>query len=209
MDVCMSNNEKKLFDKFISKSTNYFEYGAGGSTYYACTKLNLDNIYAVESNTKWISTILLNQVCLDKKNNNKLNIKFYQINRNPDQNILANHLLNKDNEKFKPNWEMYSKAITELDKDKLEKIDFVLVDGRFRVACCLMAILSVNNNCFIAIHDFYFSGKSCNRYKTYCVVEKYLDKIEETEQLVVFKKKQNINKDELLKDYNLFKHNTL
>jgi hypothetical protein len=209
MEICMSKKEKELFEKYINISNNYYEYGSGGSTYLVCCKENINKIYAVESNTQWIDTILSHKVCYNRKENNKLIIKFYQINKNPKQNILANHLKLDENQVFKLQWEKYSQSISELTQKELDSIDFVLVDGRFRVACCLMAINYVNNDCKIAIHDYYFSGKSCNRYKTYCVVEKYLDKIEETEQLVIFKKKQNINLDELLKDYNLFKHNTL
>ena len=147
--------------------------------------------------------------CKEKINNNELILIFHQINDNINKNILANDLLKKENQIFKENWINYSKSITNLHNDEIQKINFVLIDGRFRVACCLMTISVINDDCYIAIHDYYFSGKSCNRYKTYCIVEKYLDKIEETSQLVIFKKKNVIDLDELNSDYEKMKYEPL
>ncbi len=188
LTVCMKDNEKVLFDKYLSQCTNYFEYGGGGSTVFACSKHNINQIYFVESNQQWVNKIMEDQDCKKRTENNKLKLLFHQINNNVNDNILANHLKKPENQQFKPNWEKYSKSITQISIDELKGIDFVLVDGRFRVGCCLMAILHTNQDCMIGIHDYYFSGKSCNRYATYCVVQKYLDKIEEASQLVIFKR---------------------
>lgn len=205
--VCMKDDEKSLFDKYLSNCTNYFEYGGGGSTVFASSKSNIDRIYFVESNQQWVDKILSDSNC--KQKGDRLQLLFHQINKNVNDNILAGHLDKAENQIFKPNWERYSKAILQVNADEQRSIDFVLVDGRFRVACCLMAILYTGSDCIIGIHDFYFSGKSCNRYATYCVVEKYLDKIEESSQLVIFKKKPNYDKEALLKDYENMKYEPL
>lgn len=206
MEICMTNDESILLDKYLSNSSNYFEYGGGGSTYFACTKSNINHIYCVESNDQWVNKIKEQDICKKRLNNQELTFFIIQINKNMSQNILANHLLKSENKVYQNNWEKYSNCISNLDTNILNTIDFVLVDGRFRVGCTLMAIKYVNNDCIIAIHDFYFSGKSCNRYETYCVVEKYLDKIEEIGQLVIFKKKENIDYSLLMEDYQKMKY---
>ena len=41
-----------------------------------------------------------------------------------------------------------------LNKEHQSSIDFVFIDGRFRVACCLKCYDIINNNCLIAFDDF-------------------------------------------------------
>lgn len=209
LNICMKKDEIELFDKYLQKCSNYFEYGGGGSTVYACGKKNINKIYFVENNQIWVNKIMNSDSCKEKINNNELVLIFHQINDNINKNIMPNDLLKKENQIFKENWINYSKSIIKLNTDEIQKINLVLIDGRFRVGCCLMTISVINDECYIAIHDYYFTGKSCNRFKTYCIVEKYLDKIEETSQLVIFKKKKNINLNELNDDYEKMKYEPL
>lgn len=46
-------NDKDMFYRYLSKATNYFEYGSGGSTYQASLRDNLIKIYSVESDLLW------------------------------------------------------------------------------------------------------------------------------------------------------------
>jgi hypothetical protein len=41
--------DMKMFNRYLDKSTVYFEYGSGGSTYQANLKPNIQKIYTVES----------------------------------------------------------------------------------------------------------------------------------------------------------------
>jgi len=69
----------------------------------------------------------------------------------------------------------YSNHITLLDekiKNKKE-IDFVMIDGRFRVACCLKCFSIINNDCLIAFDDFL-------KRQEYHIVLKFYDIIEKT-----------------------------
>lgn len=75
-------------------------------------------------------------------------------------------------------------------------IDTIFIDGRFRVACALSALLHCQNST-IMIHDFF------NRQQYHIVLE-FLDMIEECETLGVFKPKKRLNKanlQTLLKQY--------
>ena len=73
----------------------------------------------------------------------------------------------------------YSNQILLLDPNEIQKIDLILIDGRFRVACCL--------NCLIAFDDFL-------PREEYNIVLDYYDIIEKTEDnnMVILKKKTNI-----------------
>jgi len=68
--------------------------------------------------------------------------------------------------------------------------DFVLVDGRFRVACFLKVLKASTPQTIIAIHDY-------TSRPQYHFVEKFADVIERSEELVAFRKKETIDETEL------------
>lgn len=78
-----------MFYKYLKQSENYFEFGAGGSTYQAFQLPNIKNIFSVESSLEWIHLIIDNiksndyQIINspDKKIENK-KLHFYDINFN-------------------------------------------------------------------------------------------------------------------------------
>ena len=82
-----------------------------------------------------------------------------------------------------------------LDK---ENIDFLLIDGRFRVACCLKSFECLRNSSKICFDDF------LNR-KNYHVVLDYFEIIEHTSDncMVILQKKSNVLKPskELIEQY--------
>ena len=86
-----------------------------------------------------------------------------------------------------------------LSKQEQEKIDLVLIDGRFRVACCLKCYDLINEECYIAFDDFLHR-------KHYHLVLEYFDIIEKTSdnRMVILKKKKNLNiLKELIEKYEL------
>jgi hypothetical protein len=83
--------------------------------------------------------------------------------------------------------------------EERSKIDLVMIDGRFRVACCLKCFDIINDGCFIAFDDF------LNR-KKYHIILVYYEIVEKTEdkRMVILRKKKNISiPDELIKKYEL------
>ena len=48
----------------------------------------------------------------------------------------------------------YSNYMRNLNEEEQKNIDLILIDGRFRVACCLKCFSIINSNCFIAFDDF-------------------------------------------------------
>ena len=159
MEPHLSKNDKNIFYKYLDNTNVYFEYGSGGSTYQASIRKNIKTIYSVESTIGWQKK--LNQII---KNTN-INYIYNEMDTKPDtwgqpgKNATDIQKIN------------YSNQITKLSKEEQDSIDLVLIDGRFRVACCLKCYDIIKDNCMIAFDDF------CIRQQ-YHIVLKYFDIIE-------------------------------
>ena len=187
MEPFLSNNDKKLFYKYLDNINVYFEYGSGGSTYQASIRKNIKTIYSVESDIIW-----------QKKLNQSI--------KNPNINYIYNEMDTRPNTWGNPGKNAtniqkinYSNHITKLSKEEQDNIDLVLIDGRFRVACCLKCYDIIKDNCLIAFDDF------LNRPQYHIVLE-YFDIIEKTQdnRMVILKKKKNVDiPKELIEKYEL------
>ncbi len=182
-----SENDKIMFYKYLDKSKNYFEYGSGGSTYQASIRSNIKKVFSVESDKEWYDNLV--NMGLEKK----VKLKFVDLNCLPNNWGYPSIYVN-DSDKKK-----YSSVILKMDKHILSSLDFILIDGRFRVACCLKCFKVIKENCFIAFNDF------LDR-KQYHIVLDYFDIIEETiDKKMVILKKKNVEKplDSVIKKYEL------
>ena len=93
----------------------------------------------------------------------------------------------------------YSNHMINLNKEHQSSIDFVFIDGRFRVAYCLKCYDIINNNCLILFRRF------LNRPQYHIVLE-YFDIVEKTidNRMVILKKKANVNiPKEVIEKYEL------
>jgi hypothetical protein len=190
MEPFLATNDKIMFYKYLDKANVYFEYGSGGSTYQANIRNNIRKIYSVESDINWINTI---------KNNiqsNKINFFFNEMNTQP--NSGGNPGPNSTHTQ----WINYSNHMRNLSKDEQKSIDFVLIDGRFRVASCLKWFDIIGSDCLIAFDDF------LNRMQYYVVLD-YYNIIEKTEdnRMVILQKKENIISipNEIIEKYELIR----
>jgi len=190
LEPLFSNNDKDMFYKYLSKATTYFEYGSGGSTYQASLRKNLLKIYSVESDLIWHTKL--------KKIVNNSSVKFIYSEMDTKPDTYGNPGPNSTRD----DWIKYSNQISFLELEDLKAIDFILIDGRFRVACCLKCFDLINSECFIAFDDF------LNR-PYYHIVLDYYDIIEQTadNRMVILKKKLNINvPKEVIEKYELDKN---
>jgi hypothetical protein len=188
----MAPNEQIVFTKYVSKSTNYLEFGSGGSTFKAL-ELSATNVFSIESSKEWITT-MKEYIFIRWHSLNRLRLIYVNIGK------TSNFGYPTDFSNLKL-FEEYSKGI--FVKLPAAKIDTVLIDGRFRVACTLQSILNLgkNKDLIIMIHDFW------NR-KEYHIVLKYLEVAEKIDSLAVLKLKNDINLKEVENDYNQYKYNT-
>lgn len=187
MEPHLANDDKKLFYKYLDNTNVYFEYGSGGSTYQASIRKNIKNIYSVESDITWQKS--LKKIIKTSNINYIYNEMETQPNKwgNPGKSATNIQKIN------------YSDHIKKLSKEEQDNIDLVLIDGRFRVACCLKCYDIIKDNCHIAFDDF------LNR-PIYHIVLEYFDIIEKTEnkRMVILKKKKNVNiPKELIEKYEL------
>jgi len=191
MEPWLGTNDKSMFYKYLNKSTTYFEYGSGGSTNQAAIRKNITKIYSVESDYEWhnkLKTIL--------KDYNHIEFIYNEMDTKPNDwghpgsNSTPEQIIN------------YSNHIKLIDEDIQKKIDIVMIDGRFRVSCCLKCFDVISDDCVIIFDDF------LNRPQ-YQVVLDYYEIIEKTQdnRMVILKKKNNINcvPNELIKKYELIK----
>jgi len=188
MNPWLAHNDTTMFYKFLDKATVYFEYGTGGSTYQANIRNNIIKIYSVESDIQWLNK--LQQQIRSGKVVFLYNEMDAQPNKcgYPGENSTPTQMIN------------YSNHIRNLSKDEQQKIDLVLIDGRFRIACCLKCFDVIKSDCLIAFDDF------LNR-KQYHIVLDYYDIIEKTadERMVILKKKNDIFSipEDIIKKYEL------
>ena len=195
----MAPKDKILFYKYLDKASVYFEYGSGGSTYVASLKPNLKQIYSVESDLKFLNTLnkLIEDGTKDMSVTPTLSWLYIELGTKygdwgqPHKNCPEHQKIS------------YSSQLGNLKKTEREKIDLILIDGRFRAASCLKCFQYIKDDCVIMFDDF------LNRTQCYGVVLDYYDIIEKTEdnRLVVLKKKPNIQKIplEIIKKYELEK----
>ena len=158
----MSINERELFRNTIRNSKHYFEFGAGGSTYFACSIPSIISITSVESDTIYINKI--QQLCP------RANILFANIGPTKKWGYPIVNTYN---------WSNYYNM---WDKRPVEP-DTVLIDGRFRVACALTIILT--SNPLIIIHDF------LNRTQYHILLD-FFDIVKSIDTLVLIKRKNDI-----------------
>lgn len=184
MDPFLSQNDVKLFYKYLDKASNFFEYGTGGTTYQASIRPNIKSITTVETDYIWFKQF---KFLLEDKH-----IKCIYCEMDAKPNTWGNPGPNSTLEQYIH----YSNQIKEVKS--VNKIDFILIDGRFRVACCLKCFDVINEECLIAFDDF------LNR-KEYHIVLDYYDIIDKTKDkiMVILKKKKNVKSPsaELIEEY--------
>lgn len=171
----MSDNETALFEKYLERAKRYFEFGSGGSSKLAAS-FGL-TVNGVESDRKWLTR-------LQQDLGSKGNIRYVDVGPTGEWGAPTD-LSAADR------FPDYSAAINTTG----EGYDFILVDGRFRVACALETVANIlahqkENEAIVFIHDFW--GRDY-----YQPVLKYLDNIESVESAAVFRVRQNIDRQEL------------
>jgi hypothetical protein len=188
MEAFLSKNDKNVFYRYLDMANVYFEYGSGGSTYQASIRPNIRKIYSVESDGTWQKKL---------KNIIKKDITYIFNEMDTQPNTWGNPGKNATNiQKID-----YSNHLGKLNKQDQLEIDLVLIDGRFRVACCLKSFDIIKDTCLIVFDDF------LNRPQYHCVLD-YFDIVEKTSdnRMVILKKKQNVSvPPELISKYELIK----
>ena len=174
----MTIKEIDLLKNYASSANLYFEYGCGGSTVLVNSYTNIKRIVSIDSCLEWIE-----KTKQQISDTSKLNFHYIDINGN------CSGWGSPIDESKISDWVKYPNSILE----QKENFDLVLVDGRFRVACCAAAAIKMSKNSFLLLHD-------CERYN-----DIPLTKIDQVGSLAVYIK-EDINEEELINIINKYKH---
>mmetsp|Transcript_20473 Transcript_20473/g.36957 ORF Transcript_20473/g.36957 Transcript_20473/m.36957 type:complete len:256 (+) Transcript_20473:100-867(+) len=191
MVPAMQPAEADLLRKYFAKSTKYLEFGSGGSTVTALKYPNLKSIQAVENYPPWVQKMKERNDVKEAELSGRLKFIVHDIGPVTEYGYPASTGIDEGfptaDQFAKENFPKYCKT-EDLD---MEQLDFVLVDGRFRVNCFLNVLKYAGPDTRIAIHD-YFRG-------IYHIIENFADKVEYAGSLNIFKVHANIDQDELAK----------
>lgn len=137
----MSAAELALFKAFLSKSARYLEFGAGGSTVLASSHAK-EWIVSVDSSREWLDRVAAE--CEEAPT--RATLIFADIGRTGDWGFPVDPAA-------QARWSSYHADVWSL-APQCREADFVMVDGRFRVACFAQAVLHCSASVLIGIHDF-------------------------------------------------------
>lgn len=164
----MTEDEISLLDKTISDCQNYLEFGIGGSTFLALSKNNIKRVITVETDPVWIDKMHSYDIIVSNQANGRLNIIHSDIGdivgpghpADPNNTKCLNYTIN-------------------LWPAQPDDIDCCLIDGRFRLATALCALLFLPDCTFIW-HDFAYRQK-------YAPVLPYIKVISVIDSMIVYK----------------------
>jgi hypothetical protein len=192
MRPCMSNKEIELFNKYLNTFHIYVEFGSGGSTYLASVNTNIKYICTIESCLMWIDKVKEQESVQTRLAQQQIEFIHVDTGANPHNWGFPS------NQNKKENWPLYSAAILKSNIYTTSDKILVLIDGRFRVACAAQSACVVKPDSVICIHDY------MNR-SHYHVVDKFLEMIESIDTMAIFKRRANINNEEIMKIYESYK----
>ena len=188
----MSPDEFRLFARLTKDARAVIEYGSGGSTVYFLREKK--RIHSVDSNPEF-HRMMLGIPFVSSRIGNGLTLDFVDVGPT---DMFGTPLSNERSSE----WTRYvSQPWTRVQPG--ERVDLVLVDGRFRVACCLYSVRKILelgwSSTVILIHDF-------SKRKEYHVILPFLQELDSAMTLSAFRVRESpdlAELDRLLEEYTL------
>ena len=182
LQIRMSPMEIELLKCYYAKASCYIEFGCGGSTLEALKFGNIQSIYSIESDKSWMDKLCEYTTINEAVEQRRLNLIHADIGPTGDWGAPSG----PSHVSYWPDyyWGVWSR----LPKTP----DCILIDGRFRVACAIMAALmcAPGHRQFI-IHDF-------SERSEYHILHKYFQELESIEELSVFAPRNHYSTSDLL-----------
>ncbi len=160
-------------------SDNYVEFGTGGSTVLACKNVH-KTVISIDSDIDWIEKVQL--ACRDQETPIRPNMVYVDIGKTGEWGLP----IDPDT---RARWPQYHEAIWQ--NPHASDADLYFVDGRFRVACFIQALLHSAPRSFIMIHDF------ADR-PHYHVVRRFAREIAASGQMSAFQRLPNVDYAEMM-----------
>ncbi|MAS05532.1 MAG: hypothetical protein CL534_12740 [Ahrensia sp.] len=134
-----------FFEQRASQSKCYLEYGCGGSTVHAIQKARIPSIISVESDKEWRQKVL-DSVQLQSPDQLRL--------EHCDIGPVGAWGVPIDQSHIRNYWR-YSCLPWQIARNHNLSPDFVMIDGRFRVASFLYSLISCKDGTTILFDDYY------------------------------------------------------
>jgi hypothetical protein len=177
----MTPEERALLQEWSAPCSHIVEFGCGGSTllFLETTSAVIDS---VDNNKDWVERISAEPRPAEAISSGRLKICLV------DTGPVGKWGLPTD-EATRPLWRRYPCAVW--NGLRPPAVDLVFVDGRFRVACTLMALLQPGAPATIAFHDFW------TRLDRYSDVLRFLDVRGRAGSLAILTPRQGNDRREL------------
>lgn len=150
---CMPDEAISLLESTLDYCTCFAEYGCGGSTVLASQSKSIHSIISVESDRNWASIVQ------EKVPHPGLYVEYVDIGPVIEWGTPAN-----DNQ-FREYWKYSAAPWLKAQKLGVEP-ELVLIDGRFRVACFLLSLMTAKKGTVILFDDYAIRPE-------YHIIEKY------------------------------------
>lgn len=175
----MSPAEIALLDKALDTAQLYLEFGSGGTTLKAARRPHLQ-CFSVEADKQWIERLMESVEIQAAVDEGRLDLFHADIGP------VGVWSLPVDKTADLP-WENYSISVWE----RLPSApDLVLVDGRFRLACCIMAFLACPPGTKVLLHDF---GSSDRNRANYALVTELAEITHTCDSLVMLRRRMDFD----------------
>ena len=167
MSPWMSEAEMVLLSSFLRCSNCYLEFGSGGSTVLAADLVG-HSVVSVDSSANWLQKV--HDTCATMCTSIRPDLLLADIGKTVEWGYPKNS-------RRREWWPIYHTDVWSLIA--ATDVDTCLIDGRFRVACCMQALLRTQPGTVVLIHDF------ANRTE-YHVVHEFAREIARVELLSAF-----------------------
>lgn len=175
----MAPEEIRLLKDALKASRRYLEFGSGGSTVLAI-ETPVEKCWSVESDPKWIAEMRRWDVIRNAEASGQLHLHHADIGKVQTLGVPVDRTAQN-------NWSRYFLDIWgKFDAPP----DLVLVDGRFRLACCIATLLACPPETVLLIHDF---GDFTKFRKNYRLVLDFADVVESARSLASLHRKPDFS----------------
>lgn len=186
--ACMEPDELALLRKASRRREHAIEFGCGAST-LLLLRNGIGALDSVDSQRAWVRRVSDEPDAAEALRTGRLRMHCIDIGPTRKWGYPRG-------EESKARWPRYAQAVWRAALP--QPVDFVLIDGRFRVACALMALLKARPDALVAFHDFW------TRLKAYGQILPFFDVVGRAGSLAILAPRQDLDQariETLLRQY--------